>query len=269
MYTLINLHFYKEYVRILKENNINTGDFMRIVDKINLDYDGLVKNGPINIVAFGDSVTHGALSLSEINYETVYWNLLRQKILSIRNYVPINVINAGIGGITAKSSLDRIESQVLTHLPDLVIVCFGLNDVNGSLDDYLLSLKTIFEKCLAFGTEVIFMTPNMLNTYVADDTKEEIKAYAAVTAEIQTSGKMDKYISEAIKTAEKCSVKICDCYSKWKELSKTQDTTMLLANRINHPKAEMHHLFADMLFETIFENNISSNTTIDNTMYKG
>ena len=126
------------------------------------------------IAFFGDSVTHGAVSSGEINYETVYWNRLRQKILNVRNYVPVNAINAGIGGITAKSSLDRIESQVLSHLPDLVIVCFGLNDVNGSLDDYLLALKTIFEKCLAFGTEVIFMTPNMLNTYVADDTKEEM-----------------------------------------------------------------------------------------------
>lgn len=242
---------------------------MKIIDKINLDYNGLIENGPINIVAFGDSVTHGALSLGEINYETVYWNLLRQKILDIKNYVPVNVINAGIGGITAKDSLKRIESQVLCHQPDLVIVCFGLNDVNGSLDDYLQSLETIFNKCISFGTEVIFMTPNMLNTYVADDTKEEIKAYAAVTAEIQTSGKMDKYISEAIKTAVKCGVKICDCYSEWKKLSETQDTTMLLANRINHPKAEMHYLFADMLFKTIFKNNIRVNTDIDNTMYKG
>ena len=241
---------------------------MRIADKINLDYDGLVKNGPINIVAFGDSVTHGALSLGEINYETVYWNLLRQKILSVRNYVPVNVINAGIGGITAKDSLNRIDSQVLCHKPDLVIVCFGLNDVNGSLNDYLQSLEIIFNKCLSSGAEVVFMTPNMLNTYVADDTKDEIKSYAARTSEIQISGKMDKYILAAIKIAEKCCVKVCDCYSKWKELSETEDTTMLLANRINHPKAEMHHLFADMLFATIFQNHISTNTNIDNTMYK-
>ena len=242
---------------------------MQIKDKISLDYNGLVENGPINIVAFGDSVTHGALSPGEINYETVYWNLLRQKILGVRNYVPVNVINAGIGGITAKASLNRIESQVLCHQPDLVIVCFGLNDVNGSLDDYLQSLEIIFKKCLSFGTEVIFMTPNMLNTSVANDTMDELKAYAAVTAEIQTGGKMDKYMSEAIETAKKCGVKVCDCYSKWKELSKTQDTTMLLANRINHPKAEMHHIFSDMLFETIFQNNISTNSDIDNTMYKG
>ena len=53
---------------------------MRISEKINLDHDGLVEHGPINIVAFGDSVTHGALSSGEIDYETVYWNLLKKKI---------------------------------------------------------------------------------------------------------------------------------------------------------------------------------------------
>lgn len=258
----------KTYVKI-KNIILDFGDFMQIIDKINLDYNGLIANGPINIVAFGDSVTHGALSPGEINYETVYWNLLRQKILQVKNYVPVNVINAGIGGITAKASLNRIESQVLCHNPDLVIVCFGLNDVNGSLEDYLQSLEIIFKKCKSNETEVVFMTPNMLNTYVADDTAEQYKNYASVTAEMQTNGKMDKYMSEAVKIAEKCGVKICDCYSKWKELSKTQDITMLLANRINHPKAEMHHLFADMLFETIFPNTTLTNTSMDSTMYKG
>ena len=47
-------------------------------------------------------------------------------------------------------------------------------------------------------------------------------------------------------------VAVCDVYSKWKEMAKTKDTTLLLANRINHPTREMHQLFADSLFETIF-----------------
>ena len=121
---------------------------MRIKDKINLDYNGLIEQGPINIVAFGDSVTHGALN-GTINYETVYWNLLKKKINELRGYVPVNVINAGIGGINAKNSIDRIESQVLCHNPDLIIVCFGLNDVNGQLDEYISSLEIIFKKCKA------------------------------------------------------------------------------------------------------------------------
>ena len=88
---------------------------MKIKEKINLNYEGLIEHGPITIVAFGDSVTHGAVGAGEIFYDTVYHQLLKEKINAVRNYVPVNVINAGIGGITAKGSLDRIDSQVLCH----------------------------------------------------------------------------------------------------------------------------------------------------------
>lgn len=241
---------------------------MKIKDKINLDYDGLIANGPINIVAFGDSVTHGALNSGEFNYETVYWNRLKQKILSIRDYVPVNVINAGIGGMTAAQSIARIDTQVLNHTPDLVIVCFGLNDVNGGLEDYLSALKIIFEKCKNSGAEVVFMTPNMLNTYVAADTEPSLTGYAAVTAEMQNNGKMDEFMEQAVLTAKAAGVTVCDCYAKWKELSKTEDTTMLLINRINHPTAEMHKLFADMLFEAIFDAEVSGAAPVDSAMFR-
>ena len=121
---------------------------MHIKDKINMERAELEKEGPITIVAFGDSVTHGALRIGEINYETVYWNRLRKKISEVRNYVPVNVINAGIGGVSARTSVERMDKQVLSHNPDLVIICFGLNDVNGPLEVYLASLKVMFEKCL-------------------------------------------------------------------------------------------------------------------------
>ena len=241
---------------------------MNIKEKILMDRAGLEKEGPITIVAFGDSVTHGAL-LNEINYETVYWNLLRKKILGVRNYVPVNVINAGIGGITAAGSIGRMDNQVLAHNPDLVIVCFGLNDVNGELEEYLSSLGTIFQKCQKSGAEVIFMTPNMLNTYVADDTPEEHRDYAMVTAEYQNNGKMDLFMSSAVEVAEKMGVSVCDCYSKWKDISKTQDTTKLLVNRINHPIPEMHELFADSLFKIIFKDMPECISENSNTMYHG
>lgn len=227
---------------------------MHIKEKIHLNYDGLVEHGPINIVAFGDSVTHGAVGPGEIDYESVYWNRLRKKILEVRNYIPVNAINAGIGGITAAASLARIERDVLSHNPDLIIVCFGLNDVNGTLETYLSSLRTIFKACRGEGRDVIFLTPNMLNTRVADDTEEIYMQYAAVTAEYQNSGRMDRYMQSACELARKMGITVCDCYAEWKKRSKTEDVTDLLANRINHPVREMHELFAQKLFDLIFDN---------------
>ena len=241
---------------------------MLIKEKINLDRAGLTEHGPITIVAFGDSVTHGAVSFGEMNYETVYWNRLKKKINGLRSYVPVNVINAGIGGITAKDSLSRMEKQVLSHNPDLIIVCFGLNYVNLSLDEYLNPLEEIFKRALDSGAEVIFMTPNMLNTYVADDTLEQLIDIAKRTAKMQSEGRMDLYMESAVELAQRMGVKVCDCYKKWKKLSETQDTTALLANRINHPIKEMHELFAESLFELIFDNFDNEIKDNNSTMYQ-
>ena len=224
---------------------------MRINEKFGMNLEQLIENGPITIVAFGDSVTHGAVGAGEMNYDTVYWNRLRLMLQAKYDYVPVNMINAGIGGITAKGSLARMDKQVFAHSPDLVIVCFGLNDVNGTLEEYIDSLKEIFARCAEKGVDAIFMTPNMLNTYVAEDVEPKYKDYAAVTAGYQNEGRMDKYMEAACSLAAEMGVKVCDCYSKWKELSKTHDTTQLLANRINHPTTEMHKLFAEALYETI------------------
>lgn len=241
---------------------------MKISEKINLERAGLEEHGPITIVAFGDSVTHGAVGAGEINYETVYWNRLKQKINAYKNYMPVNVINAGIGGITAKGSLGRMDKQVLSHNPDLIIVCFGLNDVNGPLEDYLDSLRIIFEKSKQSGADVIFMTPNMLNTYVAEDTEEKHLEYAAKTAEMQNGGRMDLYMESAVKLAEEMDVSVCDCYKKWKAMAESEDTTMLLANRINHPTRAMHELFAESLFQLIFEDGELKESD-NNTMFRG
>ena len=238
---------------------------MKVKEKLMLDKDGLSRFGPVNIVIFGDSVSHGAVN-EYIDYENVYWNQLKKRLNAYRDYVPVNMINASIGGTTAKVSAERLDRQVLNHSPDLVIVCFGLNDVNHPLREYLDALREIFEKCLNAGCDVIFLTPNMLNTYVAQDTPPQHLKYAEVTAQIQNSGKMDLYINSAMDLAEQLGIPVCDCYSKWKEIAKKKDTTLLLANRINHPIPEMHKLFSDSLYDMIIgtdENRKSS----DSTMY--
>ena len=223
---------------------------MKIKEKLMMEVEGLMEHGPVNIVVLGDSVTHGVVGY-EIDYEAVWWNLLRRKLNGYRNYVPVNIIDAGIDGTTARDALPRLDGQALVHRPDLVIVCFGLNDVHGELEDYVSSLRTIFEKCRAAGLDVIFMTPNMLNTRVAEDVRPNLAEFAAKTAELQNGGKMDAFMDAARAVAREAGVTVCDCYAEWKKLAETEDVTMLLGNRINHPDPERQHLFADMLYGII------------------
>ncbi len=241
---------------------------MTIKEKLQLDKAGLLEQGPINIVILGDSVSHAAFSDYQ-NYEAVYWNVLKKRLYAKRNYVPINMICASVGGTTAKDALPRLERDVLCHRPDLVIVCFGLNDVNGSLEEYLDSLREIFARCKAARCDVIFLSPNMLNTSVDKENINPIYLdYAYKTAEMQNGGKMDTFIYNAMDLAREMGVTVCDCYSEWKRISETKDVTYLLANRINHPTEEMHGLFADKLYEIICGEG-GENKEADDTMYKG
>lgn len=226
---------------------------MNFTDKLQMGTQELLTHGAATLVAFGDSVTHGALGTNEFDYETVYWNRLKKRINALYPYVPVNALNAGIGGVTAAGSVARLERDVLSHHPDLIIICFGLNDVNGDLNTYLQALRTIFFRCCQSGAQVIFMTPNMLNTYVAEDTAPDLREYAEKTAEMQNGGRMDRFMREACALAAEYPLIVCDCYARWKALAATgEDTTKLLVNRINHPIREMHALFSDSLFDVLF-----------------
>ena len=56
---------------------------MKVSEKILLDKDGLLKNGPINIVILGESVSHASF-LDYHDYDAVYWNVLRNKLYALK-----------------------------------------------------------------------------------------------------------------------------------------------------------------------------------------
>lgn len=223
---------------------------MEIIKKIATN-----KNNPQTTIAFlGDSVTEGCFR-SHCDYKAAYHNVLKRKLEVFCPNSVINIINAGIGGTTADFGAERLERDVLSKNPDLCVVCFGLNDVGGleeRLHVYTESLEKIFTDLKNAGCEVIFMTPNMLNTAITDVIPPQYADYAKVTMEWQKNGLMDKYMNAAIETAEKNNIPVCDCYGKWKKLAELGvDTSNLLSNGINHPTREMHEFFANSLIETM------------------
>ena len=226
---------------------------MLIKEKINLEGPDIRAHGPITIVAFGDSVTHGCTASGTFNHETVYHNLVKKEILKKRDVIPVNVINSGVGGDSATYALSRLERDVVDHHPDLVIVCFGLNDCGYPLEDYVNSLDAIFARCNEIGAQTIFLTPNMLNTKPLSEGEEWLVKFSHDTANRQNSGHLDRYIEEAKKVAAKHGVAVADAYAKWKEMQANGvDTDKLLANGINHPVPELHKLFADEIMKIIF-----------------
>ena len=215
--------------------------------------------GTPTVCFLGDSVTHGAFECIQgdtagciFDFEAVYHNRLRRELLKVNPWLPVNIINAGVAGDNARSALTRLDREVIGRRPDLCVVNFALNDVNDPLDVYVGSLGAIFDRLRAAGIPVIFLTANMLNTYVRPDTIPMYRDYAAVTASYQNGGRMDAYVDAARQAALVRGIPVADAYAKWKALQRSGvDVTLCLANRINHPTREMHALFVDALMEVL------------------
>ncbi len=81
-------------------------------------------DGPIVIVALGDSITKASRQPEERKWTTLLEKLLTDTMPGRR----IKVINSGVGGNTSREGLARINHDVLAHTPHIVLVEFGGND---------------------------------------------------------------------------------------------------------------------------------------------
>jgi len=241
----------------------------KILEVLSRQYQNPLQMDTINIAFLGDSVTHGAFEsyMKEDNrigvifdHEAVYHFKLKKLLNRIFPAARINIINAGIGGDNAQNGLKRLENDVIRYDPKLVVVCYGLNDVHNGregIDIFSSSLRGIFNKLKEKEIETIYMSPNMMNTYVSNFLKGDLLINIAhKTAELQNSGVMDFYMKTARDVCVEESITFCDCYQVWKNIYKAgADVTLLLSNYINHPTREMHDIFAYSLFETIISCN--------------
>lgn len=219
------------------------------------------------VIAFlGDSVTHGCFDIflrdreieTEVKTELAYHEKLRKIFSVLYPEVPMTIINAGISGDTAKGGLTRLERDVLSYNPDVVVVCYGLNDSmwgEKGIKDYVESLELIFKKAKQTGAETIFLTPNMRTNHISQPFVEK-ELYDAVEAVMknENEGWLDSYLDKARDICKKKGVKICDCHKIWKKVTQNGvEVNNLLSNRVNHPTEQMHWLFAYELVKVIFE----------------
>ena len=240
---------------------------MKIIEKFNKRIRDHYKSEGVTIAFIGDSVTEGCFELYKLgeraadavcdkmsSYEMGVFEILATLYPS----VPVNIINAGVSGDTAPWGLERIDRHVIRHEPDLCVVCYGLNDCGldpERPERYRKALTGIFDKLESAGIEILFMTPNMMNTKVSPHiTDPFIKEIAEAKIQYQTGGYFDKLIDIARDICRERGIALCDCYAIWKTLYEAGvDTTELLSNKINHPTREMNKLFAYELVKCMFE----------------
>lgn len=108
------------------------------------------------IVAFGDSIVEG-------HNQPEGWPEMLEKDL-VSRFPGVSIMNAGISGDTAGNGLARLERDVLSHDPDLVIVSFGLNDMKNGVppEGFRRNMSAIIDGGRASGAEVVLLTTTRL-----------------------------------------------------------------------------------------------------------
>ncbi|EGA90048.1 lipolytic protein G-D-S-L family [Planococcus donghaensis MPA1U2] len=144
----------------------------------------LTSGQPVTIVFLGDYVTSDD-SLPDGNLNHV--GLLAKWFN--KNYPDqVKIINAGMNANTVSHMKNRIETDVIKHAPDLVVISAGLNDALGAwkipVKEYAANYQAIVEAIVSSDdTEVLIRTPNP-TTSVEDNVK--MKSYIQASRELTT-----------------------------------------------------------------------------------
>ena len=101
------------------------------------------------IVFLGDSITQQGAG------PTGYVTVFREAIEKARPNSGIKVIGAGIGGHKVPDLEARLDKDVLSHKPNVVVIYIGINDVwhskNGrgtSVEKYEAGLRSLIKRCI-------------------------------------------------------------------------------------------------------------------------
>jgi lysophospholipase L1-like esterase len=144
---------------------------------------------PVRIVFFGDSITE--LGGKPNGYVTLVADVLKEK------YGPKapEVINAGLSGNKVTDLQFRLERDVLSKNPTVVVIYIGINDVwhfallglkGTSKEDYESGLRDIIWRCRTAGAKVILCTPSVIGEKTNGENPQDqmLNEYAGISRKV-------------------------------------------------------------------------------------
>jgi lysophospholipase L1-like esterase len=151
------------------------------------------------IVFLGDSITQGGVSPKG------YVTLIKKALAEKHKDLGIEVIGAGISGNKVPDLQRRLERDVLSKKPTIVVIYIGINDVwHGENDPargttkekFEAGLKEIIGKIKDSGARVILCTPSVIGEKKAGTNKLDAR--------------LDEYSDISRRVAREEKVQLCD-----------------------------------------------------------
>jgi acyl-CoA thioesterase I len=195
---------------------------------------------PVRIVCFGDSITG-------VYYHTggrrAWCELLEVALARIYPRARIEMINAGISGNNTAAALRRMETDVLSHNPQLVVVMFCMNDVAGLTPEaFQANLATIVKRSRDRGAEVVLMTPNSI---YPDDPR-------------RPPARVAQYVEIVRQAGRELAVPVADCFRAYEDIRDIDRRAWVqMMSDTLHPNMRGHKLFAEEVAWTLTRRRVS------------
>jgi len=156
------------------------------------------------IVFLGDSITQQGADPKG------YVSLIKQAMETRHAAWGIEIINAGIGGHKVPDIQARLEKDVLSRKPTVVVVYIGINDVWHSLsndgtpkDRYVSGLTDVLSRIQKTGVRVLLCTPSVIG-----EKKNGANPLDAM---------LEEYSGLSRQVAAKLAVPVCDLRQMFKD----------------------------------------------------
>lgn len=132
------------------------------LNSMNAEAQNQLKAGD-RVVFLGDSITQAGARPGG------YVSLFRQAVDEQFGKGKVEVIGAGISGHKVPDCQKRLDRDVISKKPTLVMIYIGINDVwhstNGrgtSKEDFESGLKDLIKRCTDAGSKVVLCTPSVI-----------------------------------------------------------------------------------------------------------
>jgi lysophospholipase L1-like esterase len=153
---------------------------------------------PWKIIFFGDSIT------LEGDHPGGYVDILRNSLRRDENDTSTVVLGAGIGGNKVPDLLARLENDVLSQSPALVVIYIGINDVwhftmetgGTPKEQYETGLRDLIARISAAGARTLLCTPSVIGEKVGGGNPQDIM--------------LDQYAEISRTVAASAGVPVCD-----------------------------------------------------------
>jgi lysophospholipase L1-like esterase len=152
------------------------------------------QDNPKKIIFFGDSITQAGVQPKG------YITQLQEMIEKKGDKAKYELIGAGIGGNKIYDLYLRLEEDVLTKKPDLVLIYIGVNDVwhkstsgtGTDADKFIKFYQALINKIQANGAKLILCTPAAIGEKndASNQQDGDMNQYSTIIRNLATKNKL-------------------------------------------------------------------------------